>query len=119
MRKLHLHTAHWQRVKQSAWYLADNAANVDADGDADIHHRSAEAQAEPSKLGRPRRMADSAKCCELQATTTTTTMTKASQFLCSKHKKISWQLQGEGLGLGWGEDWKGDRNGDWDEDCCV
>lgn len=100
MRKLHLHTAHWQRVKQSAWYLADNAANADAD--TDIHHRSAEAQAEPSKLGRPRRMADSAKCCELQATTTTTT-TKASQFFCSKHKKISWQLQEKGLELGWRE----------------
>lgn len=60
MRKLHLHTAHSthsERVEQSAWYLADNAANADADADADIHHRSAEAQTGPAKTdGRQREM---------------------------------------------------------------
>lgn len=99
LRKLHLHTAHSsERVKQSAWYLADNAENADAD--ADIHHRSAEAQAEPQTGpaktdGRQREMLQAA----IRATTT-----KASQFFCTKHKKISWQLQGTGLASGSG-DW--------------
>lgn len=48
---------HSERVKQSAWYLADNAANADVDADADIHHRSAEAQTGPAKTdGRQREM---------------------------------------------------------------
>lgn len=51
------HCTHSERVKQSAWYLADNAANADADADADIHHRSAEAQTGPAKTdGRQREM---------------------------------------------------------------
>lgn len=112
LRKLHLHTAHSsERVKQSAWYLADNAENADAD----IHHRSAEAQAEPQTGpaktdGRQREM--------LQAAIRATTTTKASQFFCTKHKKISWQLQGTGLALGSG-DWDWDWDWDGDGDCCV
>lgn len=51
------HCTHSGRVKQSAWYLADNAANADRDADADIHHRSAEAQTGPAKTdGRQREM---------------------------------------------------------------
>lgn len=51
------HRTHSERVKQSAWYLADNAANADGDADADIHHRSAEAQTGPAKTdGRQREM---------------------------------------------------------------
>lgn len=63
------------------------------------------------KLGRPRRMADSAKCCKLRAASRATkTTTKASQFFCTKHEKISWQLQGTGLGL---------RLGDWETETAT
>lgn len=102
LRKLHLHTAHSERVKQSAWYLADNAANADAD--ADIHHRSAEAQTGPAKTdGRQREMLRAPR------------RQKPVNFSAANTRK----LVGRKRDWNGERDCKGDWHRDWDEDRCV